>query len=184
MPFSTSSGVQRSEVPAASTQATTSEAAASGQTDEEVAAAAATTTSAPAGVEANADAPSPQESSFIPSDSLQLALGSTAITESNLLQFLGVIEHKSNELMTLNYLFTTPRKIGSAGSQPQATAAAAAGEEKAGDVAASGTVAETKASEKKEGTLVMPLLGTVGALLGPGPAAPLGNLAVVAPSIW
>lgn len=104
---------------------------------------------------------------------LRFALGSTAITDTNLLQILGVIEHKMNELMTLNYLFTTPRKIGSAGSSAPTAATEASEPKEAGP---------ESSAPKDHGVLIMPLLGTVGGLLGQGPSAPVGNISIVAPS--
>ncbi|KAJ3383555.1 Coiled-coil domain-containing protein 63 [Lobulomyces angularis] len=137
------------------------------------------------------------ESNFIPTDNLKFDLGSTATTDTNLIQILGVIEHKMNELMTLNYMFNTPRKIGSAGSNqpttpsqpnnPSITAedkfssgsGGTGGAENTNNSTAPGTATGTA---PKEGVLIMPLLGTIGGLLGQGPIAPLGNITIVAPS--
>lgn len=38
-------------------------------------------------------------------------LGQSGVTESNLVQFLGLIEQKCNELLTLNYIINSPKKI-------------------------------------------------------------------------
>lgn len=98
-------------------------------------------------------------------------IGSTAITDTNLLQILGVIENKMNELMTLNYMFISPRKIASAGSNAQPSADE------------SSTIEEQKAPAPKEReVLTMPLLGTVGGLLGQGPIAPVGNISIITPN--
>lgn len=42
----------------------------------------------------------------IPSDTL----GPTGVSEANLIQYLGLIEHKANELLTLNFLVNSPKK--------------------------------------------------------------------------
>jgi regulator of replication initiation timing len=100
------------------------------------------------------------------------ALGSStaAITDNNLLQLLGVIENKMNELMTLNYMFISPRKITSAGSSAQPNVEDSTAEK-----------LDAPASRERE-VLVMPLLGTVGGLLGLGPVGPVGNISIVTPS--
>lgn len=43
----------------------------------------------------------------MPSDNL----GESGVSEENLVQFLGLIEQKSNELLTLNYICNSPRKV-------------------------------------------------------------------------
>lgn len=107
------------------------------------------------------------ESNF--TNRIRFLLGSTAITDNNLLQILGVIEHKMNELMTLNYMFSSPRKAASAGSaQPNAEE----GQEKQ----------EPTMPKEKQVALIMPLLGTVGGLLGQGPTAPVAHISIVTPS--
>jgi chromosome segregation ATPase len=39
------------------------------------------------------------------------ALGQVEVTDANLVQFLGLIEKKSNELLTLNYIINSPKKV-------------------------------------------------------------------------
>ncbi|KAJ3295035.1 Coiled-coil domain-containing protein 63 [Borealophlyctis nickersoniae] len=81
-------------------------------------------------------------------------LGSHGVTDTNLLQCLGLVEHKTNELLTLYYLINAPKKSGGS---------AGGGEEKEGVKEVGGTAA-------------------VGGLLGQGPAAPIGTMAIIAPS--
>lgn len=38
-------------------------------------------------------------------------MGQSGVNETNLVQFLGLIEHKSNELLTLNYIINSPKKV-------------------------------------------------------------------------
>jgi hypothetical protein len=38
-------------------------------------------------------------------------LSESGVTDSNLVQFLGLIEQKCNELLTLNYIINSPKKI-------------------------------------------------------------------------
>lgn len=42
----------------------------------------------------------------LPSDTLSVP----GVTESNLIQYLGLVEHKANELLTLNFLVNSPKK--------------------------------------------------------------------------
>ncbi|KAI8929715.1 hypothetical protein BC831DRAFT_509012 [Entophlyctis helioformis] len=89
-------------------------------------------------------------------------ISSHGVTEANLLQFLGLIEQKSNELLTLNYLVNAPRKT--------VVPAAAGGSGGAGGVGGSG-------GEGGDG--LVPAGGVAG-LLGQGPIAPIGTLTIVA----
>ena len=49
----------------------------------------------------------------LPSDTL----GTPGVNESNLIQYLGLIEQKSNELLTLNYVVNSHKKIVQLGEQ-------------------------------------------------------------------
>jgi hypothetical protein len=80
-------------------------------------------------------------------------LGTHGVTDNNLLSCLGLIEQKTNEVLTLHYLFNIPKKSGS--SQ---------GEDK---------------GETKE--VIIPV-GGVGGLLGQGPMVPIGNISIIAPN--
>ncbi|KAI8803775.1 hypothetical protein BJ742DRAFT_907451, partial [Cladochytrium replicatum] len=93
------------------------------------------------------------------SDSLLGSGGS--VTDSSLIPYLGLIEHKTNEILTIHYLINTPKKGGSAGAPPSA-----------GDDKSEFLPKET------------PILssGGVGGLLGLGPTAPLGQIAIIAPN--
>lgn len=42
----------------------------------------------------------------VPNDTL----GPTGVSEANLIHYLGLIEHKANELLTLNFLVNSPKK--------------------------------------------------------------------------
>ncbi|KAL2911404.1 hypothetical protein HK105_209132 [Polyrhizophydium stewartii] len=86
----------------------------------------------------------------LPSESI----GSHGVTESNLLQFLGLIEQKSNELLTLNYIINAPKKA----------------------------VPQIAGMEGQEGAISLIGAGGVAGLLGQGPGAPIGTLTIVAPS--
>ncbi|OAJ43330.1 hypothetical protein BDEG_26697 [Batrachochytrium dendrobatidis JEL423] len=86
----------------------------------------------------------------LPSESI----GSQGVTEANLIQFLGLIEHKSNELLTLNYLINSPKKA----------------------------VAQLAGLEGQDGAISLIGAGGVAGLLGQGPGAPVGTLSIVAPS--
>ncbi|KAJ1340425.1 hypothetical protein BSLG_004944 [Batrachochytrium salamandrivorans] len=81
-------------------------------------------------------------------------IGSHGVTEANLIQFLGLIEHKSNELLTLNYLVNSPKK----------------------------TVAQISGVDGQDGTMLLMSSGGVAGLLGQGPGAPIGALTIVPPS--
>ncbi|KAI8914406.1 hypothetical protein EDD86DRAFT_199272 [Gorgonomyces haynaldii] len=74
-------------------------------------------------------------------------LGDDGVNENNLLQFLGLIEQKTNELLTLNHIVNSPKK--------------------AIQLVDNGDFVSTA--------------GVTG-LLGQGPAAPIGNLSINAPS--
>lgn len=80
-------------------------------------------------------------------------IGSQGVSETNIVQFLGMIEQKSNELLTLNYVLNSPKKL----------AQLAAG------------------LDGQEGGISI-LTGGVAGLLGQGPIAPIGNLSIVAPT--
>lgn len=80
----------------------------------------------------------------LPSDTL----GDPGVNERNLIQYLGLIEQKANELLTLNYVVHSHKKIVQLGEQ--------------------------------DGVLIP--AGGVAGLLGQGPAQPIGNLSIVAPS--
>ncbi|KAJ3021414.1 UNVERIFIED_CONTAM: Coiled-coil domain-containing protein 63 [Siphonaria sp. JEL0065] len=80
-------------------------------------------------------------------------LGSHGVTDTNLLQCLGLVEHKTNELLTLHYIFNNQKKT-------------SAGEEK---------------SDAKESGIVVPING-VGGLLGQGPMPAIGSMSIQAPS--
>ncbi|KAI9341143.1 hypothetical protein BDR26DRAFT_895225 [Obelidium mucronatum] len=80
-------------------------------------------------------------------------LGSHGVTDTNLLQCLGLVEHKTNELLTLHYIFNNQKK-------------SSAGEDK---------------GDAKESGIVVPING-VGGLLGQGPMAAIGNMSIQAPS--
>ncbi|KAJ3065393.1 Coiled-coil domain-containing protein 63, partial [Rhizoclosmatium hyalinum] len=80
-------------------------------------------------------------------------LGSHGVTDTNLLQCLGLVELKANELLTLHYVFNNQKK-------------SSAGEDK---------------GDAKESGVVIPING-VGGLLGQGPMAVVNNLTIVAPS--
>lgn len=111
---------------------------------------------------------------------LRFSSGGTMITDTNLLQILGIIEHKMNEFMTLNYMFNVPRKITSAGSShPTAPSntAISGNEDGKPDLKSQNNIPPAHA-----GILYMPLLGTVGGLLGQGPIAPVGTISIIAPS--
>lgn len=89
-----------------------------------------------------------------------LGAGNDSTTDEILLQVLGMVEQKANELLTLNYIFNVPKKtIGSA-------AAGGSGEEK---------------SEPAKEAIILPL-GSIGGLLGVGPLAAVGNMSIAAPS--
>lgn len=93
---------------------------------------------------------SPTESNFIPAE---LGIGKTAVTDTNLVQFLGVIEQKTNQIMTINYLLSSKK-----------------------------APVQVEDGVQDTGVLFMPLLGTVGGLLGQGPAAQVGSISIIAPS--
>ncbi|KAI9101371.1 hypothetical protein DFS34DRAFT_468416 [Phlyctochytrium arcticum] len=119
------------------------------------------------------------------------------VTDSNLLSFLGLIEQKTNDLLTLNYLLNAPKKSGSAA----ASGAAAGGEDgatggppgsagpngpaggapgtPAGHAASGGVSMATGLSTSQPGGMIGPL---VGGLLGHGPNAPIGNITIIPPS--
>ncbi|KAJ3398516.1 hypothetical protein CcCBS67573_g06792 [Chytriomyces confervae] len=80
-------------------------------------------------------------------------LGSHGVTDTNLLACLGLVEHKTNELLTLHYVFNNPKKT-------------SAGEDK---------------GDGMQPAVAIPVNG-VGGLLGQGPLAAIGNLTIVAPS--
>jgi hypothetical protein len=93
-------------------------------------------------------------------------LGSHGVTDTNLLSVLGLVEQKTNELLTLHYIYNVPKKGGSAAPQPPSTAP---GEDKSGEGV-------------KEAPVVYMPVGGVGGLLGQGPMVPVGNLSITAPS--
>ena len=83
-------------------------------------------------------------------------LGSHGVNDTNLLSCLGLIEQKTNEFLTLHYIFNVSKKSSSLSS-------------------------EDKGEGTKEATVTLPV-GGVGGLLGQGPMIPIGNLSIVAPS--
>ncbi len=89
-------------------------------------------------------------------------IGAHGVTEGTLVQYLGMIEQKANELLTLNYLFNSPKKL-----------LALAGMDGSPGLSSSGT-------ENILSTLIPS--GGVAGLLGPGPTAPIGTLSIVPPS--
>ncbi|KAJ3108842.1 Coiled-coil domain-containing protein 63 [Phlyctochytrium planicorne] len=89
-------------------------------------------------------------------------LGTHGVTDSNLLACLGLIEYKTNEVLTLHFMLNVPKKSGS-GS------------------AASAGIGDDKGDGVKEATGVIQGSG-VGGLLGQGPMVPIGNLTIVAPN--
>ncbi|KAI8810383.1 hypothetical protein BJ742DRAFT_888301 [Cladochytrium replicatum] len=93
------------------------------------------------------------------SDSLLGAGG--PVTDTSLIPYLGLIEHKTNDILTIHYLINTPKKGGSAGAPPSA------GEDKSEFL-------------PKEAPIISS--GGVGGLLGLGPTAPLGQVAIIAPN--
>ncbi|KAJ3196250.1 Coiled-coil domain-containing protein 63 [Irineochytrium annulatum] len=90
-------------------------------------------------------------------------LGSHGVTDTNLLPCLGLIEHKTNELLTLHFIFNAPKKSGSGSAAPQGLGGA-----------------DEKGDGVKESLGLAPASG--GGLLGQGPMMPIGNLSIVAPS--
>ncbi|KAI8850258.1 hypothetical protein BC829DRAFT_416119 [Chytridium lagenaria] len=88
-------------------------------------------------------------------------LGAHGVTDGNLLSCLGLIEYKTNELLTLHFLLNAPKKSGS-GS------------------AASQGMGEDKGDGTKEPTVIQS--SGIGGLLGQGPMIPIGNLSIIPPS--
>ncbi|KAJ3217405.1 Coiled-coil domain-containing protein 63 [Dinochytrium kinnereticum] len=89
-------------------------------------------------------------------------LGSHGVTDGNILSCLGLIEYKTNELLTVHFLLNSPKKAGSGSAATQG-------------------IGEDKGDGTKESTGV--LQGSaIGGLLGQGPMIPIGNLSIVPPS--
>ncbi|KAI9203021.1 uncharacterized protein BJ171DRAFT_158220 [Polychytrium aggregatum] len=84
------------------------------------------------------------------------------VTDTNLLQVLGIVEQKTNELLTMHYIFNAPKKSGS--SAPSGSAGV-----------------EDKGELGKEGVVIT--TGGVGGLLGLGPQPTVNNLSIMAPTI-
>ncbi|KAJ3007997.1 Coiled-coil domain-containing protein 63 [Thoreauomyces humboldtii] len=122
----------------------------------------------------------------------------TTVTDSSLLYFLGLVEQKTNELLTLHYLVNTPKKSGSAadrgvsaGPDGNNGGENAGGREGSASVSHSGGIGQGLASAggapvgsaREGGRDTSNTLGPVlGGLLGHGPTAPIGNITIIAPS--
>jgi hypothetical protein len=124
-------------------------------------------------------------------------LGSGPINDQNLLSYLGLIEQKTNDLLTLYLLLNAPKK--SAGQQPPATSGLDGSVvNPAGAVTAGGAGVVTGAPTGGEmegqtapGTAMWGAAGTpaiaatataTGSLVGHGPNPPIGNISILAPS--
>jgi hypothetical protein len=84
-------------------------------------------------------------------------VGAHGVTDSNLLSCLALIEHGTNEFLTLHYTVNSPKKSG----------------------------ASAVSDDKPDSTKDVPILvsaGGVGNLLGQGPMMPITSLSIVAPS--
>ncbi|TPX55688.1 hypothetical protein PhCBS80983_g05122 [Powellomyces hirtus] len=117
----------------------------------------------------------------------------TAVTDTSLLYFLGLVEQKTNELLTLHYLVNAPKKIGSAADRgvsagldgDRDTAGAREGSASATHAsnAAFGASGQGAAGGSAAGGREVATLGPIlGGLLGHGPTAPIGTISIVAPS--
>lgn len=84
-------------------------------------------------------------------------VGAHGVTDTNLLSCLALIEHGTNEFLTMHYTVNSPKKSG----------------------------ASTVSEDKPDGAKDVPLLvsaGGVGNLLGQGPMMPITSLTIIAPS--
>ncbi|KAJ1559392.1 hypothetical protein HK096_000706, partial [Nowakowskiella sp. JEL0078] len=89
---------------------------------------------------------------LLPNDSL---LGSNGVTDTNIVPYLGLIEHKTNDLLTLHFLINVPKR----GAVP------------------------TTAEDKEGKDIGVPTAGImVAGLLGQGPTPQLGSINIVPPS--
>ncbi|KAJ3045359.1 Coiled-coil domain-containing protein 63 [Rhizophlyctis rosea] len=107
--------------------------------------------------------PSPTPTAAPVAGAQVVSLPPHGVTDTNLLHYLGLVEHKANDLLTLYYLVNAPRKGTSGGG----TGAEEGATGKEGGAAAGGTITT---------------LGGLGGLLGQGPAPPVENMRIVAPS--
>ncbi|KAJ3057209.1 Coiled-coil domain-containing protein 63 [Rhizophlyctis rosea] len=94
------------------------------------------------------------------------ALPTHSVTDTNLLHYLGLVEHKANDLLTLYYLVNAPRKGVSAAAAGTAAEEGTTGKDGGGGIAGASVTA----------------LGGLGGLLGQGPAPPVEGMRIVAPS--
>ncbi|KAI9017712.1 hypothetical protein BC832DRAFT_44214 [Gaertneriomyces semiglobifer] len=131
------------------------------------------------GPEANLD--TPRRTIDVPSD----VVIATGVTDNNLLQYLGMLEQKTNELLTMYYMVNQPRKAGPASAG--VTASAVNLEENAGsgrDVSsaspsASAGLPPSSAGVAPSGSVPV---GAYGGLLGHGPAPPVGTISIIPPN--
>ncbi|KAJ3411808.1 hypothetical protein HDV05_001707 [Chytridiales sp. JEL 0842] len=105
-------------------------------------------------------APSKAKAEFV--TAVNTLLGSHGVTDANLLSLMGLIEQKTNDLLTIHYVYNNTKRSG-ASAAPQPTGG------------------EDKPEGVKEAPIVMPA-GGVGGLLGQGPMVPVGSLSIIAPS--
>ncbi|KAI8818617.1 uncharacterized protein EV422DRAFT_175063 [Fimicolochytrium jonesii] len=110
----------------------------------------------------------------------------TSVSDHNLLYFLGHIEQKTNELLSLHYLVNAPKKSGSAAAPDRGVSAGVEGERETalrrdGSVTFSAPMSASGPTGSA-GTMRDAVTPVVGGLLGHGPTAPIGNITIVPPS--